>query len=157
MTDVAAPVRAPRPTPARRIEKRTRHLEVVDPAARKRERRARIGVRLAIVGVVAAVLVVVGFRVIMTEGQLELERLDNRTAKEQQQYERMLLLYSQRTAPQAIVARARGIGMVPATTQRYLSAPGMPTGRAASDGSGDVAAARERDWKKVKKHLDAQP
>jgi hypothetical protein len=157
VTDVAAPVRAPHSTPARRIEKRTRHLEVVDPAIRRRERRARIGVRLAIAGVIAAVLVVVAFRVIMTEGQLELERLDHQAAKEQQRYQRLLLVHAERTAPPAIVARARGIGMVPATTLRYLSATGMPTGRAASDGSGDDAASRERDWKKVKKHLDAQP
>jgi hypothetical protein len=154
MTDVSVPVRAPSRIPTR---ERPRHLSVVDPAAQRRDRRARIGVRLAIAGVVAAVLLVVGFRVVMAEGQLELDRLEQATAKEQQSYERMRLLYAQRTAPPAIIARANRIGMIPADTQRYLSAPGLPTSPDASDGAGDVAAARERDWKKVKQHLDAQP
>jgi hypothetical protein len=154
MTTNIAPARAPRSIPTRG---QPRHLEVVDPAARRRERRARLGVRLAIAGVIAAVLVVVGFRVIMAEGQLELERLDHATAKEQHRYERMRLMYAERSAPQAIVARATRLGMIPATTQRFLSATGLPTGRSVGDGTGSVAAARERDWKKVKKHLDAQP
>jgi hypothetical protein len=154
MTDVTAPVRAPSRIPTR---ERPRHLEVVDPAARRRDRRARIGVRLAIAGVVLAVLLVVGFRVLMAEGQLELDRLQQATAKEQRAYERMRLLYAQRTAPPAIIARANRIGMIPATTQRYLAAPGLPTGPDADEGDGEVAAARERDWKKVKQHLDAQP
>jgi hypothetical protein len=154
MTDVMAPVRAPRHIPTR---ERPRHLEVVDPARLKRERRARMGVRVAVAGVIAAVMVVVGFRVLMAEGQLELDRLEQKTVKEQARYERMRLEYAQRTAPEAIVDRAEEIGMIPATTQRYLAAPGLPTGPAASDGDGEMAAARERDWKKVKAHLDAQP
>ena len=47
--------------------------------------------------------------------------------------------------------------MIPATSLRYLSAPGLPTGRASADGGGSLAAARERDWKKVKPSLDKQP
>jgi hypothetical protein len=154
MTDVTAPLRAPRPP---KVAERPRHLAVVDPAARRRERRARIGVRLAVAGVVAAVLVVVGFRVLMAEGQLELERLQHSAAREQQTYEALRLRYALRTAPDAIVARAKGIGMIPATSLRYLSAPGLPPGRAAADGDGTYAAARERDWKKVKPSLDKQP
>jgi hypothetical protein len=154
MTDVTAPLQAPRRplgTP------KPRHLAVVDPAVQRRERRARIGVRFAIAGVVAALMVVVGFRVVMAEGQLELDRLSRSTAKEQQRYEKMRLEYALRTAPEAIVERAERIGMIPATTQRYLAAPGLPTGASANDGEGAMAAARERDWKKVKKHLDVQP
>jgi hypothetical protein len=154
MKHATAPVRAPRPEKAKAPE---RHLAVVDPAARRRERRARIGVRLAVAGVIAAVLVVVGFRVMMAEGQLELDRLEVAASREQQVYERLRLQYAQRTAPDAIVERAKGIGMIPATSQRYLAAPGLPTGRATTDGAGAVAAARERDWKKVKPSLDRQP
>jgi len=154
MTDVTAPLRAPRP---QKVAERPRHLEVVDPAARRRERRARIGVRLAVAGVIAAVLVVVGFRVLMAEGQLELDRLQEAASREQQTYEQLRLRYAQRTAPKAIVDRAKGIGMIPATSLRYLSAPGLPAGREAADGGETLAAARERDWKKVKPSLDKQP
>ena len=76
MKTATAPVRAPRSSPA---PAKPRHLAVVDPAARKRERRARIGVRFAVAAVVAAVLIVVGFHVMMAEGQLQLDRLDHAT------------------------------------------------------------------------------
>jgi hypothetical protein len=150
----AAPKRAPRsaPAPARR---EPRHLAVVDPAARKRGRRARLGVRLAIAAVIGAVLLVVGFHVIMAEGQLQLERLDRQTATEQQRYESLRLTYSERTAPQAIVKRATSLGMVPATSVKYLAAPGLTA--TGSAGAGATAPSLAHDWEKVKKHLVAQP
>jgi hypothetical protein len=153
MKDATA-LRAPRPEQA---PERSRHLEVVDPAARRRERRARIGVRFAVAGVIAAILVVVGFRVMMAEGQLELERLQRAAAREQASYEALRLEYATRTAPTAIVARAKGIGMIPASSLRYLSAPGLPAGRSPADSDGTLAAARESDWQKVKPSLDKQP
>ena len=154
MRTAAAPVRAPRSTPA---PARSRHLAVVDPAARKRERRARFGVRLAVAAVIAAVLIVVGFHAMMAEGQLQLERFDHATTKEQQRYEQLRLTYAQRTAPQAIVARATRLGMIPATSQRYVSAPGLTAEGFATAGTGAKAPSLARDWEKVKKHLVAQP
>ena len=154
MKAAAAPVRAPRSTPA---PARARHLAVVDPAARKRERRARLGVRLSVAVVVAAVLIVVGFHVMMAEGQLQLERLDRATKTEQQRYERLRLMYAQRSAPDAIVERATAIGMVPATSQRFISAPTLTSGDSTSGGSGATAPSLARDWEKVKKHLVANP
>lgn len=154
MRTATAPVRAPRSTPA---PARPRHLAVVDPAARKRERRARLGVRLAVAAVVAAVLIVVGFHVMMAEGQLQLEGLDRATKTEQQRYEQLRLMYAQRSAPEAIVERANRLGMIPATSQRYLSAPGLTAKYSTDDGSGAKASNLARDWEKVKKHLVAQP
>jgi hypothetical protein len=150
---MTAPERAPRSSPA---PARERHLAVVDPAARKRERRARIGVRAAVAAVVAAVLIVVGFHVMMAEGQMQLDRLDQATAKEQQRYEALRLKYAKRTAPDAIVERAEGLGMVPATTQRYLSAPGLTAKDAANAGKDATAPSLARDWEKVKEHLVPQ-
>src|SRR5262245_29825078 len=122
MRAVTAPSRAPRSTPA---APRERHLAVVDPAARKRDRRTRMGVRLAITSVVAAVLVVVVFHVMMAEGQLQLDRLETATAKEQQRYEALRLTYAERNSPDAIISRAKRLGMIPAKTTRYVSAPGL--------------------------------
>jgi hypothetical protein len=156
MRTATAPVRAPRSRPAPATE-RPRHLAVVDPAARKRERRQRLGVRLAIASVVAAVLIVVGFHVVMAEGQLQLERLDRQTTIEQQRYEALRLTYAQRSAPQAIVKRASSLGMIPAKSLRYLSPPGLTPGDTANSGAGENTPSLARDWEKVKKHLVAQP
>ncbi len=154
MRAAAAPLRAPRSTPA---PERPRHLAVVDPEARKRERRARLGVRLAVASVVAAVLIVVGFHVMMAEGQLQLERVDRATAKEQQRYQALRLQYADRSAPEAIVKRATRLGMIPATSLRYISAPGVPAKGSGTDGTAAMAPSLARDWEKVKKHLVEQP
>ena len=154
MRTMTAPERAPRSSPA---PGRERHLAVVDPAARKRDRRARIGVRCAVVAVVAAVLIVVGFHVMMAEGQMQLDRLDQATAKEQQRYEALRLKYAKRTAPEAIVSRAQRMGLVPATTQRYLSPQGLTAQDAANAGKDATASSLAGGWEKVKPHLVAQP
>ena len=156
MTSSAAPKRAPRSAPAP-APARPRHLAVVDPAARKRERRARLGVRLAIGAVIGAVLLVVGLHVVMAEGQLQLERLDRQTSAEQQRYESLRLTYAERNAPQAIITRAKRLGMIPATSLRYLSVPGLSASGSAGASAGATAPSLARDWEKVKKHLVAQP
>ena len=113
--------------------------------------------RLAVTAVIGAVLIVVGFHVLMAEGQLQLERLDRATKVEQQRYEALRLQYAQRSAPDAIVRRANTIGMIPATSMRYLSVPGFTPDANADSGTGATAPSLARDWEKVKKHLVAQP
>ncbi len=154
MRTATAPVRAPRSSPA---PAKPRHLAVVDPAERKRERRARIGVRSAVAAVIAAVLIVVGFHVLMAEGQMQLDRLDVATKTEQQRYEALRLKYAERSSPEAVIDRANAIGMIPATSQRYLSVPGLSVKDSTDDGSGAMASSLARDWEKVKKHLVPQP
>jgi hypothetical protein len=116
-----------------------------------------MGVRFAVAAVVAAVLIVVGFHVMMAEGQLQLDRLDAATKTEQQRYEQLRLKYAQRSSPEAIIERADRIGMIPATSQRYLSVPGLSEHDSTDDGSGAVATSAVRDWEKVKKHLVERP
>lgn len=154
MRVASAPKRAPSSSPA---PARERHLAVVDPAARKRERRARMGVRLAVTSVVAAVLVVVGFHVMMAEGQLQLDRLNRSTAVEQQRYEALRLKFAHRSAPQTIIERAEDLGMIPAKSLRYVSAPGLTAEAAKSAGTNATAASLARDWEKVKPNLVEQP
>ena len=113
--------------------------------------------RASVAAVVVTVLVVVGFHVVMAEGQLRLERLARDAGKEQHLYERLRLEYAQRAAPEAIVKRATKIGMVPAVTQRYVTVPGLPDGSARGDGPTATPATVAQDWEKVKRHLVAQP
>jgi hypothetical protein len=156
--NASASARAPRPAPAKEREQgRERHLAVVDPDARKRERRARLGVRVAVASVVAAVLIVVTFHVMMAEGQLQLDRLEESTAKEQQRYEALRLRYAEQIAPEAIIDRAEDLGMVPARSTRYVSAPGLTAEAAESAGTDATARSLARDWEKVKPHLVKQP
>jgi hypothetical protein len=154
MRSASAPVRAPRSSPA---PARERHLAVVDPAARKRERRARMGVRLAVTSVIAAVLIVVGFHVMMAEGQLQLDRLDHATSVEQQRYEALRLKFAKQSTPEAIIDRAENLGMIPATSMRYVSAPGLTAEAAKSAGTDATASSLARDWEQVKPNLVVQP
>ncbi len=116
-----------------------------------------MGVRLAVTCVVAAVLIVVGFHVMMAEGQLQLDRLDRATAIEQQRYEALRLKFANQSSPDAIINRAEGLGMIPATSMRYLSAPGLTAEAAKSAGTDATAASLARDWEKVKPNLVVQP
>ena len=152
------PARLPRRSPAPATA-RPRHLTVIDPAARKRERRTRILVRASVLAVVLAVLAAVSIHVVMAEGQLRLERIAAQTTTEQQNYERLRLQFALERSPQAIVERATRLGMVTAAGLRYLSVPGVVTEGA--DGASGSGAASEsslgKDWGKVKPHLAAQP
>jgi hypothetical protein len=114
-------------------------------------------VRVAVASVVAAVLIVVTFHVMMAEGQLQLDRLEQSTAKEQQRYEALRLKYAERIAPEAIIDRAEDLGMVKARSTRYVSAPGLTAEAAESAGTDATARSLARDWEKVKPHLVKQP
>jgi len=149
------PLRAPGPDRARPAPRR--HLRVVDPEARRRARRHRIVARLTLVAVVAAVLLVVGIHVTMAEGQLQMERLADQTAVAQQRYERSRLAYASQATPQAVVARARELGLAPAGDSRYLAVPGLAPSEPGVPGSPEAAPSRAHDWEKVKSSLVAQP
>lgn len=149
------PARMPRRAPA---PARPRHLTVIDPEARKRERRTRVLVRASVLAVVLAVLTAVAIHVVMAEDQLQLERIAAQTTAEQQQYERLRLQFALERSPQAIVERATQLGMVTAASPRYLSAPGVVTeGTDGTSGTGASQSSLGKDWGKVKPHLAAQP
>jgi hypothetical protein len=116
-----------------------------------------MGVRLAVTCVVAAVLIVVGFHVMMAEGQLQLDRLDSATSLQQQRYEALRLEFAKQSAPEAIIERAEDLGMVQATSMRYVSAPGLTAEAAKSAGTDATAASLARNWGKVKPNLVDQP
>lgn len=158
-TPLAAPARRPlrAPAPDRVRPPARRHLRVVDPEARRRARRHRILARLTFVAIVGAVLLVVGIHVTMAEGQLRLERLADETAAAQQRYERSRLAYAGQATPEAVVARARELGLVPAGDSRYLAVPGLAPSEPGASGEPEAAPSRAHDWEKVKSSLVAQP
>lgn len=149
----AAPRRAPvsRPAPAR-----PRHLRVVDPAALRRERWRRIGVRASVLAVAAAVLGVVVVHATMAEREVRLDDVAAATQRAQRRYELLRLEYAQQSSPQAVIDRATRLGMVPAPSPRYLSAPGAVDQGSPADGP-TTAASLEEDWGKVKPNLVAAP
>jgi hypothetical protein len=112
---------------------------------------------LAFVGVVGAVLLVVGIHVVMAEGQLRVDQLSAQATREQQRYERNRLAYAQEATPQAVVARAQDLGLVPAAGTRYLAVPGLAPTEPGQPGLSDSATTRAHDWGKVKSSLVAQP
>jgi hypothetical protein len=84
-----------------------------------------LGVRVAVASVVAAVLIVVTFHVMMAEGQLQLDRLEQSTAKEQQRYEALRLQYARADRTGGDHRPGATPRHVPARSTRYVSAPGL--------------------------------
>ena len=77
------------------------------------------------------------------------------TTAAQAEYQAQRLAYAEATAPAQIIERATRLGLVPATTPRYVSVDGVlpPSGTA------DVATSSTlgEGWEKVKPHLAARP
>lgn len=151
----AAPVHIPRRRPAP-SPARGRHLRVVDPSAVRRERLRRTGVRCFVLAVAGAVLTVVVIHAAMAEREVRLDRVAEQTERAQRRYEMLRLDHARQSAPQAIIDRATGLGMVPAPSPRYLSAPGA-VAEAPPPGDAATAAPLEEDWGKVKSNLVAAP
>lgn len=178
-TATAPPARArtapPKRAPARRAPgyaqpqgKRERpaerHLAVVDPESRRRSRHARFWVRANVAAVVCAVLLVVGIHAFMAEGQVKLEKIQQRLASEQQQYAQRRLQVAELQAPQSIIQRAAQRGLVVAPTPRAVLVPGglatdavAASGASALDSGATPPPTPQKDWEKVKEHLAAQP
>jgi hypothetical protein len=148
---VAAP--APRRSPGSRPA--PRHLTVVDANARKRARRVRVAVRSFGIVTALSVFVAVAFHVMLAQSEFKLDRLSRQTATAQRRYEHARLTVAELGAPERIVTRATRLGMEPALSINYVTAP-ADTG-AVSSPTGDTAGKPGGEWEKVKPHLGAQP
>lgn len=160
MTAPVRPARRPGPVPARR----DRHLRVVTPDHRSStRRRRRTGLAALAVGaaVVAALFGLVAFQVVLSEGQVRLERLRQRAAAEQERYDRLRLEVAELESPGRVIAMAQQrLGMVAPPGVTYLSPSGAEVaGRPATPRW--PAAAREAAeggrWSAVKAHLAGRP
>ena len=155
----AAP--APAPKPAARPERAP--LRVVAPgelSPRGRRRRNRLVAAGVCLVACLGLFGVVAFHVLLTQGQLELDRLSDRAEDAQARYDRNRLLMAELEAPERIVAVAQErLGMVPPPDVVYLSPSGVQAPRpAAPQGDGGGRAADDTtapSWPSVKAHLAA--
>ena len=108
---------APAPRPARP------HLRLVDPNARRRVHRRRWLVRLWAVGIVVAALSGVMVHALMAQAQMRVDQVDQATAVEQRQYQASRLLLARLESPDALVKRARDLGLIHAVTTRVIPVP----------------------------------
>lgn len=145
------------------------HLRLVDSeglAAWAFRCRTRLLVGVA-AGAAVLVFGLVSFHVVLSQGQLGLDRLEAQVAKEQTQYQRLRLHVAELEAPDRVVTVAQDrLGMVPAPEVVYLTSRATPsepserTGSQAvthddSDRSPDVD--HSRAWAVVKAALAGHP
>lgn len=129
----------------------SRHLRLVDPDARRRERRRRWLVRVWAVGIVAAALLGVTVHAFMAEVQMRLGRVEHQTKVEQARYEEARLRVARLDAPAAIFARALELGLVPAATTRIVAATSL-RGSASATSSNAT-----KEWQDTKPALGSNP
>lgn len=131
---------------------RPRHLRLVDPDSRRRERRRRWIVRVWALGIVAAALLGVMVHAVMAESQMRVADLSERIVVEQRRYEAARLEVAVRSTPVAIVTRARAAGLIPATTTRTVIRPAAVAQRSESAASNSTTP-----WQTLKPNLTSTP
>jgi len=157
MTAVARPLHREH-GPADRGSSPTGRLEVVPrrragTAAPSVRRRRLLGCSVAAVAV-ACVLGLVVSHVALAQGQFELERLQQKAAEEQAQYERLRLQVAQLESPSRVVAAAQErLGMVPPPGVTYLSPTGAVSGLPEPASAGTEQESATEDWSSVKRQL----
>jgi hypothetical protein len=150
-TNVVAVAARPRPKP----EARPRPQLRVAPDLRRRRRRARIIVAIVCIVTVASLFTLVAFHVFAAQSAFTLDELSKERENEQLRYERLREEVARQSSPEAVIAAARALGMVPADRTRILDAPeAAPT--VASDDPTQTALSPET-YDKTKRALDANP
>ncbi len=166
---MTAPVRAPRPQPARPARPRPQ-LEVVKADQLAEAARRKLVRRLAMAATVAAALSLFGVvvaHVVLTQNQFRLDQLRDRSSLQQAEYDRLRLEVAELESPRRIVADAQQrLGMIippkvvylaPSAEQTVSPVP-VPPGAAATAGTQALAATPGSDpaaggWTAVKPHL----
>jgi hypothetical protein len=130
----AAPEPSDAPTPSR-------PLELVDPDAWRRRRRARVvGALVALVCVVSPFVVVV-MNVEMAQRQMQLQRMHTELDAEQTQFETLRTQVLQESSPQGIVQQAEHAGLQPAGDVTAVTVPKSDAAPAADSGDAALSAA----------------
>lgn len=128
-------------------------------SARGRRRRARVLTATVSILALAGLFGLAVFNVLIAQGQVRLNNVEDRANAQQDRYERLRLEVAQLESPERVVAAAQErLGMVPPPSVHYLS-PKLANPGAARDRNTRVAAATPvtSDWAQVKPHLAAQP
>lgn len=117
---------APRPEPRRRApaaEPRQPHLWVVRPETRAR-RLTRLVTAMLVVAVFAGLFAIVAVRVVLAQGQAEIDRLSQSVEAQQAVRQDLRLMVAELEAPAQIVTSARQrLGMVTPVSVTYLTPP----------------------------------
>ena len=116
---------APRPEPRRRpvAEPKAPHLWVVRPDTRSR-RLTRLITAVLVVAVFAGLFAIVAVRVVLAQGQAEIDRLSQSIEAQQAVRQDLRLTVAELEAPAQIVASARQrLGMVTPVAVTSLSPP----------------------------------
>src|SRR5436190_12385370 len=122
-----APQRPGRALQPEAVPAKRPHLEVVPPnylTAKARRRRAR---RLFVLGgIVAAagMFSVVAFHVVLTQSQLDIQRLQGRAQDASVRQQQLRLEAARLESPERVVQDAERLGMMPPATVRYLTPAG---------------------------------
>ncbi len=98
------------------------HLRVA-PDVFRRRRRARLAVWGVTAISVASLFVLVAFHVFAVQYAFQLDRLDRARVVEERRYERLRADVATRSSPDAVVAAAQALGLVPAERIEYLEVP----------------------------------
>ncbi len=126
---------APRPEPRRRAPAdapaRAPQLWLVRPETRSR-RLTRLATAVLVAAVFAGLFAIVAVRVVLAQGQAEIDRLTSSIEAKQAVTQDLRLAVSELEAPAQIVAAARQrLGMVTPVTVTYLTPP-LPAAPAAA-------------------------
>lgn len=127
-----------------------RHLRVVD-APRHRGRR-RLWMSLAFVGIFVVLFGTVTFHVHLVTGQQHIDELNRSADAAQERYDRLRVEVDRLSAPDRVVAKARGLGMVQADDPTWLPSPPSAT----SDGESATSPVL-RDYLDVRPYLRDTP
>jgi len=142
---------------AQPAERARPNLRVVAPgelSPRARRRRARILAALTAALVLAGLFGLVAFHVALTEGQLQLDRLQQRATDERDEYDRRRLQVAELEAPERVVAAAQQrLGMVSPPGVTYLSPSGVRTQPPATNTHDQDHTA----WPRIKAGLTGRP
>ena len=100
------------------------HLRLVEPGEARARRRARLLTGALLATACAGLFVIVALRVLLAQGQVEVDRLEAAVEAAQATQQDLRLTVAEREAPAQIVAAARQrLGMVTPVTVTYLTPP----------------------------------
>lgn len=107
-----------------------------------------------VLGSTVALFLLVAFHVFAVQHAFEMNRLASQRAQEERRYERLREQVATLSAPDAIVAAARKIGMVPADHVELVQAPPAAPRGEKDDPTADTLGG---SWETAKRHLGADP
>jgi hypothetical protein len=103
--------------------------------------------------VTGSLVAVVAFHVVVAQGQLDIDRIEQQTQVQQERYQELRALVARQSSPEEITGRAANIGLVEASgpPTAVPGPPDLPSPPPASTPS------TTDGWETVKPHLDPTP